>query len=308
MGIPSTFALLAAAVLAVPQMFAAESYITVDCQTGHVLASKQEEEKFPVASLTKVATALVVIDWARINSGDLSALATISQKAVTAGGMNPIGLQAGDQMSLRDLIYCALLASDNIAATALAEAVGARLPNSTKLDPTGNFVAHMNALARSLGMTRTLFLNPSGFDGMEKGAKPFSTAGDMARLTRYGYNVSGFPFYVAQTTRQVHLFRGGVDTPMEIKNTNELLGRDEIDGVKTGRTRLAGDCLILSADRPPESTREGEKVFVTPRRIITVLLRSPDRFGEGLLLMQTGWKLYEAWAAEGRKTTKSQSL
>lgn len=293
---------------ALSPVFAAESYIIVDCQTGHVLASQKQDEKLPVASLTKVATAIVVLDWARVNNGDLSTRVEVSSRALKEGGVNPVGLQSGDQLSLRDLIYCSLLASDNVAATALAESVGARLPNSSSLDPIGTFVAHMNALARSLGMTRTLFLNPSGFDGMEKGAKPFSTAEDLARLTRYGYNVSGFPFYVAQVDRQVHIFRNGVEMPVDLRNTNELLGRDRIDGVKTGRTRRAGDCLILSSGRPPESRREGEQVFVTPRRIIAVLLRSPDRFGEGAALIQKGWSLYDAWASEGRNTSKSQSL
>lgn len=289
-------------------LVAAESHIIVDAQTGHVLSADAQDEKLPVASLTKVATAIVAIDWARANNGDLSAVVELSPRALAAAGTNPVGFLPGDRMSLRDLIYCALLASDNGAATALAEAVGARLPNASGLDPAGNFVSHMNALARSLGMKRTLFLNPSGFDGMEKGATPYSTAEDMARLTRYGYNVSGFPFYVAQAHRQVHIIRNGVDTPFDLQNTNELLGTDGIDGVKTGRTRRAGDCLIVSGDRPPESRREGEKVFVTPRRIIVVLLRSPDRFGEGAALMQKGWNLYEAWAANGRKTSKGQSL
>ena len=294
--------------MAAAPAFAAESYIVVDCQTGHVLASKQQDDKLPAASLTKVATAAVTLDWARSNDGALSSLVEISSLALAAGGVNPVGLQPGDRLSLRDLLYCSLLASDNVAACALAESVGARLPNSSGLDPAGNFVAHMNALARSLGMSRTLFLNPSGFDAMEKGAKPYSTAEDLARLTRYAYNVPGFPFYVAQADRQVHIFRNGTDTPFDLKNTNELLGRDGIDGVKTGRTRLAGDCLILSGDRAPESRREGEQVFVTPRRIIVVMLRSPDRFGEGLSLLRQGWNLYDAWAAEGRKSPKSQSL
>ena len=306
MGTISRIAALAA--LALTQAFAAESYIIVDCQTGHVLESQKQDEKLPVASLTKVATAVVALDWAQVNNSNLSAIVEISPRALTAGGMNPVGFQAGDRLSLRDLIYCALLASDNVAATALAEAVGERLPNTSGLDPAGNFVAHMNALARSLGMTRTLFLNPSGFDSMEKGAKPYSTAEDLARLTRYAYNVSGFPFYVAQADRQVHILRNGVSTPFDLKNTNELRGREGIDGVKTGRTRRAGDCLILSADRSPEARREGENVFVTPRRIIAVLLRSPDRFGEGFALMQYGWGLYDAWAKAGRKTSKAGSL
>ena len=166
----------------------------------------------------------------------------------------------------------------------------------------------MNALARSLGMRRTLFLNPSGFDGDEKKTFPFSTAEDMARLTRYAYDVEGFPYYVAQASRQIHVIRNGADMPFDIQNTNELLGRNGIDGVKTGRTRRAGDCLILSAKRAPESRREGETVFVTPRRIIVVILRSLDRFGEGQSLIERGWALYDAWAAKGRKTPKSQSL
>ncbi|MFZ4774356.1 MAG: D-alanyl-D-alanine carboxypeptidase family protein [Terrimicrobiaceae bacterium] len=301
------FVLLLAPAVVCP-VIAAESYIIVDAQTGHVLGSKERDEKLPVASLTKIATAVVVLDWAKLNQGDLSSMVEISARALQAGGANPVGLQAGDRVSLRDLIYCALLASDNVAATSLAESVGVKLPNASGLDPAGNFVSHMNALARSLGMSRTLFLNPSGFDGTEKGPDPFSTAEDMARLTRYAYNVQGFAFYVAQASRQIHILRNGADMPFEIQNTNEALGRDGIDGVKTGRTRKAGDCLILSADRSPESRREGETVFVTPRRIIVVILRSPDRFGEGLSLIQQGWSLYDAWASEGRKSPKSQSL
>lgn len=287
---------------------AAGSYIIADAQTGHILAAKDRDAKLPVASLTKIATALVVLDWAKLKQADLSAEVEITAAALAAGGSNPVGLQAGDRMSLRDLLYCSLLASDNIAATALAGHVGAALPNAQGLDPAGNFVAHMNALARSLGMKRTLFLNPVGLDNAERGATPYSTAADMARLTRYAYDVPGFPFYVAQASRQVHVNRGGADMPFEIKNTNELLGRDGIDGVKTGTTRRAGECLVLSADRPPESHREGATVFVTPRRIIVVLLQSQDRFGEGLSLYQKGWGLYDAWAAQGRKTGKSETL
>jgi len=287
---------------------AAESFIIADAQTGFILDSKQRDIKLPVASLTKIATAMVVLDWAKLKKIELSTQVEINAVALAAGGSNPVGLQAGDRMSLRDLIYCSLLASDNIAATALANSVGSQLPNAQGLDPIGNFVAHMNALARSLGMKRTLFLNPSGLDNQEKGASPYSTAEDMARLTRYAYDAAGFPFYVAQASRQVHVSRAGVDTPFEITNTNELLGRDRIDGVKTGTTRRAGECLILSANRPPESYREGATVFVTPKRLIVVILRSQDRFGEGSALMHRGWELYNAWASQGRKTTKNQTL
>lgn len=287
---------------------AAESYLIVDNQTGHVLASKNGGEKLQVASLTKVATAMVVLDWAQLNKIDLGQTVAIPAVAMNAGGVNPVGLQPGDELSLRDLIYCALMASDNIAATTLAYSVGARLPNREGLDPVGNFVAHMNALARSLGMKRTLFLNPSGFDGYVEGALPHSTAEDMGRLTRYAYSEADFPFYVSQKSRTVHIFRNGVDLPFDLQNTNELLGQDGIDGVKTGQTSKAGGCLILTADRRPEVQRDGTKVLVTPRRIIVVLLGSRERFGEGLALVRQGWAVYDAWAQKGRPAKKSQSL
>ena len=286
---------------------AAQSYIVVDNQTGLILASKNPNEKLQVASLTKVATAMVVLDWAQLSKADLSQMATVSARAMRSGGLNPVGLQEGDWLSLRDLLYTALMASDNVAATSLAEHVGARLPNAESLDPAGNFVSHMNALAHTLGMKRTLFLNPSGADNLE-GALPYSTASDMARLTRYAYTEADFPFFVSQKTRIIHVFRGGVDMPIELRNTNELLDQEGVDGVKTGRTRRAGDCLILSTERRPEVQRQGESVQVTPRRIVIVLLGSPERFGEGMALVRQGWGLYDQWAAEGRKIKKNQAL
>jgi D-alanyl-D-alanine carboxypeptidase len=287
--------------------FPAESYIVVDNQTGMILTSKRPNDKLQVASLTKIATAMVVLDWAQLNKADLSQMAVISARAVRAGGINPVGLQEGDSLSLRDLLYTALMASDNVAATALAEFVGARLPNAEGLAPISNFVSHMNALAHTLGMKRTLFLNPSGSDNVE-GTLPYSTASDMARLTRYAYSEADFPFFVSQKSRTIHVFRGGVDTPFELRNTNELLDQEGIDGVKTGRTGRAGDCLILSSERRPEVQRQGESVYVTPRRLIIVILGSPDRFGEGIALARQGWSLYEQWTAAGRQIKKNEAL
>ena len=288
--------------------FSAQSYIIIDNQSGQILGSKNATEKLQVASLTKVATAMVVLDWAQLTKADLSQPATISARALSTGGVNPIGLMEGDTLSLRDLLYSALMASDNVAATALAEHVGSRLPNSEGLNSVNNFVTHMNALARTLGMKRTLFLNPSGLDNTGDKTLPYSTASDVARLTKYAYSEADFPFFVSQKTRTIHIFRGGVDMPYDLGNTNALLGTDDIDGVKTGRTSKAGDCLILSSERKPEVKREGETVYVTPRRIIIVLLGSHDRFVEGAALNRQGWSLYDKWAAEGRKVKKNQAL
>jgi len=291
-----------------PCATAAQNYIIVDNQTGFILGSKGGDEKKQVASLTKVATAMVVLDWAQLNKTDLGQMASISSRALSAGGVNPAGLQEGDSISLRDLLYCSLMASDNVAATALAQHVGSRLPNSQGLDPVGNFVSHMNALAHTLKMKRTLFLNPTGLDTSSSDALPFSTAADMARLTRYAYSEADFPFFVSQKSRTVHVFRGGVDMPVELKNTNELLNQDDIDGVKTGRTSRAGDCLILSGEKSPEVQRQGETVYVTPRRVIVVLLGSRDRVTDGGGLFQQGWGLYEKWAAGGRKVKSGKTL
>jgi D-alanyl-D-alanine carboxypeptidase len=200
------------------------------------------------------------------------------------------------------------MASDNVAATALAQHVGARLPNSQGLDPIGNFVSHMNALAHTLKMKRTLFLNPTGLDSNSEGAVPYSTASDMARLTQYAYSEADFPYYISQKTRSIHVIRGGANMSVELRNTNELLDQGDIDGVKTGRTSRAGDCLILSAEKRPEVQRRGETVYVTPRRIIVVLLGSHDRFSDGSTLMRQGWSLYERWAAAGRKVKSGKTL
>ena len=88
-------------VAAVSSAIAAESYLIADNQTGHVLASQKLDEKLPVASLTKIATAAVALDWAGVNKVNLSNLAEISPRALAVGGVNPVGLQPGDQLSLR---------------------------------------------------------------------------------------------------------------------------------------------------------------------------------------------------------------
>ena len=287
-------------VLGVTFCTAQESYIIFDNQTGRILESKNPDKKLPVASLTKIATTVVALDWAELHNINLADQMIIPLDATADGLANPIGLQPGDSLSIRDLIYCSLLASDNISANTLASNIGSRIPNPTGLAPRENFVSQMNALARNLFMKRTLFLNPTGADHRTDMAKPYSTAEDMARLTRHAMQKASFAFYVEQKSRQIHILRNGTDYPHEIRNTNELLGRAGIDGVKTGRTKNAGDCLVLSSQQAPESRREGEQVFITPRRISIVLLRSLDRFQDGWNFIHHGWKLYDAWASEGR--------
>jgi len=283
---------------------AAEATITVDAQTGYVLEKTQPDKKRQVGSLTKIATAMVVLDWSAKQGGDLAQVAVIPPAALVGISTNPIGFQPGDTITLRDLLYAALVQSDNAAAYTLAEHVGRAL--QAQLPPTGEaargtavdyFVLQMNALAQHLGMERTRFLNPSGIDAQEK---PYSTAADIARLTRYAMKNAGFRFYVSQREREIEFGRGSGRLRYLLRNTNELLGRDQIDGVKTGSTARAGDCLVLSAPRASEVVQEGEKTLVTPRRLILVVLGSNNRFGEGAALLARGWSLYDRWAAAGR--------
>ena len=289
---------------------AAEAYIIVDAKSGHVLQQKEPRDKRQIGSLTKIATAMVVLDWAEKRGGDLGQTATIPPEAFT-GTENLIGFQPGDTAELRDLLYAALVQSDNIAAYTLAHHVGQALqtvvPGSAG-GPVATFVGQMNALAATLKMERTRFVTPSGIDAGVKPV-PFSTAADMARLTRYAMSNAGFRFYVSQKERQISFNRAGAKQGYMLRNTNELLGTDGVEGVKTGRTARAGDCLILSAQRKADVIKHSEtSATVLPKHLIIVLLGSTNRFAEGTQLLNIGWQLFDHWAAAGRPVDPKKAL
>jgi len=292
---------------------AAQAFIIVDAQTGYIFEEQEPRKKLQIGSLTKIATASVVLDWAERKSGDLNQVVTIPQEAFAGSLENNIGFQPGDSITLRDLLYAALVQSDNIAAYTLAHHVGSQLGSllpsdaGSKLTPVDAFVAQMNALAKQLKMERTRFVNPHGIDYKVK-PLPFSTAEDMARLTRYAMNKASFRFYVSQRQRQISFDRAGHRFNYALRNTNELLGKNGIDGVKTGRSARAGDCLILTSNREPEIVTQGNAVTVYPRRLIVVLLGSTNRFGEGAGFVQRGWQLYDQWAATGRLADSKKLL
>src|SRR5947208_8264005 len=185
---------------------AAQAYLIADAQKGYILEEQEPRKKLQVGSLTKIATASVVLDWAERKSGDLNRVVTIPQEAFVGVTENHIGFQPGDNITLRDLLYAALVQSDNIAAYTLAYQVGSKIeplvPGDTKYTPVDPFVAQMNALAKQLKMDRTRFVNPHGVDYKVK-PLPYSTAEDMARLTRYAMNKASFRFYVSQKERQI---------------------------------------------------------------------------------------------------------
>ena len=290
----------------------AQAYIIADSKTGFILREQAATDKRQVGSLTKVAMAMVVLDWAARQHGDLNQVATIPPEAFTGVTENLIGFQPGDSSTLRDLLYAALVQSDNVAAYTLAAAVGENLQSIVSsppgTSPVAVFVGQMNALAKNLRMERTRFVNPNGLDANVK-PLPYSTALDLARLTRYAMDKPGFRFYVSQKERQISFTRAGKRLNYKLRNTNELLGYDGVEGVKTGRTARAGDCLILSAQRKAEIIQNGPtSTTVIPRHLIIVLLGSTDRFGEGRQLLSLGWQLYDQWVAGGRVLEQNKLL
>jgi len=273
------------------------AYAVVDDQSGVILDSHNAQKKLQIGSLTKVATAMVVLDWATGSNADLSQLATVPPAVTQLGGQAGVGFQPGDTCALRDLLYAAMMQSDNAAALTLADHVGRSLPGD--LPSVDRFVQQMNALAKAKGMIRTRFLNPHGLDTLEK-ALPYSTAEDLAKLAGYAEANSAFRFYGSQKDRKITY--NGVTGPVAylLRNTNELLGQYEIDGVKTGTTQRAGQCIIISAAKPPESLQKGETHYITPRRLNVILLGSTDRFREGSAYLLRGWQYHAQWAAAGR--------
>ena len=304
------FAVFLASVCVVRSTAAAQAYLIADAETGYILEEQKSREKLQVGSLTKIATACVVLDWSEKRSGDLNGAVTIPPQAFQGTTENNIGFQPGDSITLRDLLYAALVQSDNIAAYTLAYHVGSQLGGAeagAKLTPADMFVAQMKALAKQLKMERTRFVNPHGIDWKVKPLQ-YSTAEDMARLTRYAMDKPSFRFYVSQKERQISFNRQGHQLNYVLRNTNELLGKMGVDGVKTGQSSRAGQCLILYANRDPEVVRQGQMETVYQRHLMVVLLGSTSRFGEGAGLVQRGWQLYDQWAATGRMADPKKFL
>ena len=137
---------------------------------------------------------------------------------------------------------------------------------------------------------------------------PYSCAIDLARLTRYAMNKASFRFYVSQREREISFSRAGKQMHSLLRTTNDLLGKDGIDGVKTGQTARAGECVVLSANREAEVVKEGESALIFPRHLIVVVLGSSDRFGDGERFVRQGWQAYDQWAAAGRLVDPKRRL
>ena len=206
-----------------PPAIPAEAAIVVDGRTGDSIAADGADERRPIASATKLMTALLTLERARF--GETLPAADYDPAPVES----QIGLRSGERMSVRDLLVALLLESANDAAVTLAEGVAGS---------TSDFVAEMNQRAADLGLADTSFANPIGFDDPAN----YSTAADLARLAHRLMEDPRFRDIVEKP--RLRLRTGAM--PRVIENRNELVATPLVDGIKTGSTHGAGEVLVAS--------------------------------------------------------------
>ena len=275
------------------------SYVVADANDGRVLLSYQPDQKRSVASLCKIATAVVVLDFIRGSSGDIDEVMTVPPSVTTLGVPSPLGLQPGDGISVRDALYAAMMASDNFAAETLGTHFGVKLSQAGLGGaPLQAFVSQMNGLRAKLNLSNTRFANPHGLE--LPGATGYSCASDVARLLNQALTTPGFTFYTSQKERRIAFLRNGMAQSLSVRNTNEIIGRNRIDAGKTGTTNLAGPCLAVTAPKPATVVKRSDgSTLVIPHRLTVVVLGAPDRFNATTRLLSEGWSRYDGWRAAG---------
>ena len=244
----------------------ASAAVLVDLGAGQVLFRRAPDQARPVASLTKLMTALLVLEKEK---GRLDRTLRVHPDAVfdrnDYGVGSTLGLRAGEPVSVRDLLAGLLLGSANDAAEALA------------IDGSGSvsaFVKRMNARAKALGMSRTRFASPHGLDDRGR-----SSAADLVLLLRAALRDATFRDLVG---RRLVVVRSGSARPRKIQNRNVMLWLyPGATGVKTGFTAGSGFCLIATA-------RRGD------RELAAVVLGGRDEvFSDAAALFNHGFAAYE---------------
>ncbi len=256
-----------------PSPITASESILLDNDTSHILYESNGEKPVPMASTTKIMTALIAIQ-----AGDLNSIVTIHQDATNEVILNDgssAKLHVGDQLTLRDLLYGLMLPSGDDAAIAIADAVGGS---------TDNFVNMMNLFAYRLHLFQTHYINPDGLTYYNANRQPvpghYTTAYDLVRLASYAMSIPLF----AQIVRTQHYSLPATMTHHSYTwdNTNLLLTTySGATGIKTGFTLEAGECLVFSA------TRSGH-------HLIGVVFHSIDanhRFSDAKTLLNWGFAL-----------------
>lgn len=203
--------------------------IVIDAKTGRVLGGQNIHERLPMASTTKIMTSLLALEQEKLDEWF-----TVDNDAIHVEGSS-MGLQEGDQVTLRSLVYGMLLPSGNDAANAAAVRI---------CGDQDSFVAKMNLRASELGLENTQFRNPSGLDARGH----FSSAYDMAQLCREAMKHEIFREICCLSRAQVEF--GNPPYHRWLENYNKLLTMyPYCIGVKTGFTEAAYRCLVSAAEK-----------------------------------------------------------
>lgn len=229
-----------------------KSMAVIETKTGRLLCGYHEKDKLPMASTTKIATAIVVIE----EMGDLSQEFVVPEVAVGVEGSS-MYLRRGEKLTLEEYLYGLMLPSGNDSAVALANIVSGS---------EEAFSVKMNNLAKRLGLNSTSFVTASGLHDDNH----FTTSEDLAKLTAYAMKNKDFRRIVGEKQKTV---RGSeADKPRYLKNKQKLMFDDslkdlgiEVTGVKSGFTPEAGRCLVTSAQKDD-------------LEVVVVLLNAPDMF------------------------------
>lgn len=221
----------------------AKNAIAIDSQSKEVLWEQRGYEIVPMASTTKILTALVAINY-----GDLERVVTISKKAASIRG-STVGYSVGEEITVRELLFGLMFKSGNDAAIALAEDIGGSIENFSNI---------MNDFARSIGISDSHFESPHGLDSQNH----YSSAYDLAILTAKAMENDVFREIVGEKI----IKKDKYNFTREYHNINKILYKiPEANGVKTGYTGQAGKCLVSS-------------IKLKDRNIIIVVLNCPDRW------------------------------
>jgi D-alanyl-D-alanine carboxypeptidase len=240
----------------------AQSAVLMDQSSGRILYEKNPHEVKRIASITKIMTAIVAIE-----SGKLNDTVKVSKRAVGTEGSS-LYLLPGEKIKLKDLVYGLMLRSGNDAAVAIAEHVGGSVEG---------FVFLMNQKAKEIGMKNTHFSNPHGLDDSDD---HFSTAYDMALLTRYAMKNKTYRKIAGTKVYKVPDPRGNWDRVW--KNKNKLLTEKYpyCTGGKTGYTKKAKRTLVSTAKKGDFD-------------LIAVTLNDPKDWDDHIQMYEYAFKKYD---------------
>lgn len=253
----------------------ADAAILMDARTGTVLYGRNEHQRRAPASTTKILTAILALERARLDDQ-----VTVAPTAANVGG-SQIYLRPGERMTVEELLKGLMLRSGNDAAVALAE----HIAGSERA-----FAELMTKRASELGALNSTFRNPNGLPA----AGHYTTAYDLAMITRRGLELPDFRRIVR--TREDVINWSGEGWQRRLMNTNRLLWSFYgADGVKTGTTSEAGQCLVTSA------TRDNWQ-------LISVVLHSDDRWSDSVRLLEWGFANFrlETPVRRGQEITRAR--